>query len=227
MATVAEHIYAIQNILNQGRKSDDARYPNKLILHHFNNARLALLKQKMDRSHFVSPQNFQGFCMKLTEDTWAKCCDMPENAVCLVLRGCFPIPRVLSSRSAMYLKVSYLSGEEIGVSSPSAFRFRKYTLTKRFKPSWYIINDYIYIEGIPLNRLESVWVWGIFEDPTSVGNIEGCEDCYDMDTQDYPLSGDLVMPAYEMTVKTIAMGNNFPDDQVNNAKPPENTNKRE
>jgi hypothetical protein len=49
MATLKEHIYAIQKLLNRGAVSDDKPFPNRLVAHFLKNSRNILLKRKIER----------------------------------------------------------------------------------------------------------------------------------------------------------------------------------
>lgn len=220
--TTAEHIYAIQNLLNRGKRSDDAPFSNELIYHFMNQARMLLLKQKADKKQYISSFNLQGFCMPLKEDFWADCCDAPEPP-CKMLKGCITIPKAISGRSNLYIKVYYLSGQEIGMTDISAVRFRQYSITKANKPAWLIENDELYITGIPFNRLKRVWVKGMFEDPAALADITTCNDndepCYDAMESPYPIDSELIDPMYRMVLDyLINLGSRSPQDDENNAR---------
>lgn len=231
MATIAEHIYSIQNVLNKGVKSDDSRVSDRLILHFMNIARVLLIKRKADKRKFLGPSNRQGFCMPLCEDTFINCCNMP-SITCPLLKGQYKIPKAITGRTNLYVKVYYLSGQEIGRTTISAFRDRQYSLTKKDKPGWFISNDYLYIAGIPNNMLKAVWVEGLFEKPEEIGDIISCGSdgettCYDINEEEYPIDGELVEPMYQVAMQYLSQQFKYPDDNVNNAKSTEITNDKE
>jgi len=228
--TILEHVYAIQNILNKGTKSDDARIPNELVLHYMNVARLLLLKREADKRKAHNPANFQGICVPLCASTWADCCNLPTELSCPILKSTFKIPRAITGRTNIYIKVSYLSGLEIGRTTHRAERYREFSLTKKDKPAWFILNDYLYVTGVPFNKLKSVWVDALFEDPTAIAEITSCgdgQDCYDPDTEDYPIDGHLIEPMYKITLQYLGQAFRFPNDTVNNARDTETVNDRE
>ncbi len=228
--TILEHVYAIQNLINKGRKSDDAKFSNELISHFMNVARLVLLKREIDKMKSFNIANFQGFCMPLCKDSWADCCGLPEDLNCPILKSKFKIPRALSGRTNIYIKVSYLSGIEIDRTTHRAMRMRQYSLTQSNKPAWFVLNDYLYLSGVPLNRLEAVWVDGLFEDPTVIADITTCgdgESCYDADQESYPIDGYLIDPMYRLVLEYLGIGFRYPDDNTNNARAVEIMNDKE
>lgn len=219
--TILEHIYALQNIINKGRKSDDAPFTNQLLLHYMNVSRLLLVKREADKSKYLNPANYQGFCMKLVEDSWEKCCDMPEDLKCPILKSCNKIPKAITGRTNLYIKVSYLSGNEIGRTTHRSYHFNKYSLTKNLKPQWFILNDYLYVTGVPYNNLVAVWVDGLFEDPVAAATLQLCEDSTegcDPLVAEYPIEGFLIEPMYDLVLQRLGLSMRYPQDDVNNAK---------
>lgn len=228
--TILEHVYAIQNILNKGAKPDDARISNELVLHYMNVTRVLLLKREADKRKAHNPANFQGICVPLCESTWVDCCSIPDSISCPILKSTVKIPRAITGRTNLYIKVSYLSGREIGRTTHRAYRYNQYTLTKKDKPGWFVLNDYLYVTGIPSNKLKAVWVDALFEDPTSVADITTCNNdtsCYDPDTEDYPIDGHLIEPMYKMVLQYLGMAYKFPEDNANNARSNEVSNDKE
>ena len=220
MATVNEHIYAIQNLVNKGAKSDDSAFSNRFILHLMNITRILLLKRKADKKQTFDPSDFQSFCMSLCEASWIDCPCLPD-VDCPILKSKFKIPKALTSRTGLYLTVRFFSGREIGATTPSAVRYRQFSNTKAKKASWFIDNNYLYITGVPHNMLKAVYVTGIFIDPTDLVEITSCTDevpCYDIMEDEYPISGELMDPMYKMVLEYLVTGMKFPDDLVNNAK---------
>lgn len=228
--TILEHVYAIQNIINKGAKSDDARLSNELVLHYMNVSRVLLLKREADKRKAHNPANFQGLCIPLCESNWIDCCNYPTDLDCPILKSTIKIPRAMTGRTNLYIKVSYFSGKEIGRTTHRSFRYNEYSLTKKDKPGWFILNDYLYIAGVPHNKLKAVWVDALFEDPTAIADITTCNDgeaCYDPDTEDYPIDGHLIEPMYKMTLQYLSNAFRFPEDNANNARSTETTNDRE
>ena len=228
--TILDHIYAIQNLLNKGAKSDDAKITNELVLHFLNVSRLILLKREADKRKSLNPSNFQGFCVPLCESSWVDCCGLPKEILCPILKSTFKLPKAMSGRTNLYVKVSYLNGVEIGRTTHRSFRFRQHSLTQKNKPGWFILNDYLYVTGVPFNQLNTVWVDGLFEDPTDIADIKTCNDdttCYDVDSENYPIEGHLIEPMYQLTLKYLTGAYKFPDDNYNNAKSTEVTNDKE
>jgi hypothetical protein len=227
--TILEHVYAIQNIINRGAKSDDSRISNELVLHYMNVARLLLLKREADKRKAHNPANFQGICVPLCESTWVDCCNIPDGLTCPILKSTFKIPRAITGRTNIYIKVAYLSGKEIGRTTHRSFRYNQFSLTKKDKPGWFILNDYLYVAGVPSNKLKAVWVDALFEDPTAVSEIATCDDapCFDPDTEDYPIDGHLIEPMYKIVLQYLGIAFKYPEDNANNARYTEVVNDKE
>jgi hypothetical protein len=229
--TILEHVYAIKNIINKGVSSDDNRISNELILHFINVSRVLLLKREADKRKAHNPANFQGLCVPLCESTWVDCCNIPGGVVCPILKSTFKIPRALTGRTNLYIKVSYLSGREIGRTTHRSYRFNQYSLTKKDKPGWFILNDYLYVVGVPHNKLKVVWVDALFEDPTELAEITTCNDgtspCYIPEEEDYPIDGHLIEPMYQLVLKYVSNSYRFPEDNENNARSNEMVNDKE
>jgi hypothetical protein len=230
MATTYEYIYTIQNLINKGKKTDDAPFSDRFIVHLMNTARVLLLKRKADKKQAFDPSDFQSFCMPLCESTWIDCPCLPDID-CKILKGKFQLPKTLVSRTGMYLTVRFMSGKEIGETSPSALQYRQYSLTKVNKPAWFIDNNYLYITGIPFNQLKAVYITGVFLDPTEISSITLCsnpeEDCGDIYEEQYPISGELEDPLYRLVMEYMTMGMKAPDDKANNASATEVMNDKE
>lgn len=228
--TTLEHIYAIQNLVNRGAKSDDAPYSNRLILHFMNTTRILLLKRKADKRQKFDPHDFQSFCMPLCESSWIDCECLPDID-CPILKSEFKLPNTLVSRSGIYLTVRLASGNEIGETSPSALQYRQYSLTRKNKPAWFIDNEHLYITGVPKNKLKMVYVTGVFVDPTEVSEISLCppgtENCVDIFEDEYPIAGELIDPMYKMVLQYLQNSMRFPEDKVNNATATEVINDKE
>lgn len=230
--TILEHVYAIQNILNKGRKSDDGKLSNELIIHYMNIARSLLLKREADSQKYINPSNYQGFCMPLCVSNWADCCNMPVEIQCPILKSKYKIPKAISGRTNIYLKVSYIDGREIGRTTHRSFRYRQHTISKKNKPGWFILNEHLYVTGVPENLLKTVWVDALFEDPTAIADIVSCGpsgdiQCYDPATQEYPIESYLVEGMYKLTMQHITPMFKFPDDVENNDRSTEITNDKE
>lgn len=220
MATIREHVYAVQNIVNKGRKSDDAPFSNSLILHFMDLSRNLLLERKLNNRRFVSPFNYQEFCVPMCESSWVDCCGAPDLG-CKILKSVSEIPDAIASKTQFYLKAYMFSGQEIGQTTFSVFKKRKWSLTKKNKAGWFISNKHLYVAGIPDNLLASVWLKGVFEDPTQAAEFLICDpatDCTNTLDTEYPIEGELVDPMYRMVLQYLGVAMKFPIDDVNNAK---------
>ena len=98
MATLKEHVYFIQNIINKGPRSDDARYSNRFIAHALKQTRSLLLKRKIDKYHALSPQNYLTVCVPLELSSYHDCTCIPDVFDCKVLKSTCELPQELVGR---------------------------------------------------------------------------------------------------------------------------------
>ena len=98
MATLAEHVYFIQNIINRGVASDDARYSNRFIAHALKQSRSRLVKIKLDKADFISESNYQRICIPLEESSYHDCACINIEDNCKVLRSTIELPEYMSAK---------------------------------------------------------------------------------------------------------------------------------
>jgi hypothetical protein len=166
--------------------------------------------------------------MPLCEDTWVDCDCIPDID-CKILKSRFKLPKALTARTGIYITVRYFSGKEIGQTTISGMRHRKNSLTKAKRAAWFIDNNYIYVLGVPKNMLKSVYITGVFLDPTELEDITHCgpnddESCFDVMEDDYPISGELIEPMYKMALQYLTGSFRYPEDEANNASDVKRTN---
>jgi len=218
MLTIKEHIYAIQNILNRGPKSDDARLSNSLVEHFLNVARSRVLKQKLNQLHHISSFNYQSFCLELEEVKYSDCSCIPAKAKCKVLRSKVKIPQSLNYRHNNGIIVQTIDGHSIPNSKPSSNHLAKYSLSKaNTKPHYFIENGYLYI----LNNLnlKQVKVKMISVNPRDLSSFTDCytaNSCYSANSP-YPIDQELVDSVYRLTIELLNISNSIPEDKVNNS----------
>jgi hypothetical protein len=98
MNTLLEHIYAIQNILNNGVASDDHRLPNALVGHYLKINRAVLIKRKLDKERILSNNNYYSICVPLELAPYQDCCMVDDDVNCKLLKSTIKIPRSISAR---------------------------------------------------------------------------------------------------------------------------------
>jgi len=225
-----EHVYAVQNIINRGAQPDDNRFTNRLVHHFLLVVRSLLLKRKIDKNHFVAPENFQSICMPLIETTFHDC-DCVPNLDCKILRSKYKLPKQLVGRTEGSVRVTYFDGNPIGLTTIASFSKNQYSRTSTFsgnekdKVFGFLYDGYVWIVGTL--SLGGIMVHGLFENPDDVQDYSICDSdgneddnsvCYDPETDEFPIDAELVMPMYQETIRMLTVGNQFPEDNENNAR---------
>ena len=95
MATINQHTFFIQNLLNKGPRSDDSRFSNRLVEHAILQSRNRLLKIKLDKYDHIADSNYQTICVELEPHTYYDCSCITDNNDCKILRSKLPIPKEL------------------------------------------------------------------------------------------------------------------------------------
>ena len=134
MATRLEHVYAIQNIINRGVKSDDARISNRLIEHFLNASRSILVKQKLDKYQPLSQQSYQTLCIPLEEGSYHDCSCVTVDLGCKVLKSTCELPTELVKRWKSSMTIQFLDGRTIDRISVRSKNNSPYSLTQATNP---------------------------------------------------------------------------------------------
>jgi len=220
MATIKEHVYAIQNILNQGAKSDDSRLSNSLIEHYLNTVRALLLKREINKKQELGENNYQSFCLELTPTTFFDCTCIPEEFGCTILRSKQPLPSYISSKYKPAIDVRFIDGTKVDRGSYTSYKKSNASLTSSSTPTWFIYNRYLYITHTL--RLKTILVRGLWENPSKLESYSNCENskesCYDPSDDDFPIDTSLVSPMYNLTLQHLTPAYQFPFDTENNAR---------
>lgn len=218
-----EHVYAIQNLLNAGSPSDDNRITNRLVYHFLKVVRARLVKQKADSHNFIAEDNYQSLCMPLIKTTFHDC-DCVPNSECLILRSKYKIPKQLVPYMGSALQVYFFDGRSIGrISVPSASKL-EFSLIEEDKIAFFFHDGYIFITGTL--ALKAIQIYGVFENVEDLADFTICDvegedttdSCYDPETDEFPIDGDLVFPMYQMTMNILNVGKQMPEDNENNAR---------
>lgn len=220
MATKRQHVYAIQNILSQGPRSDDSSFSNRLVEHFLNISRGLLIKRRMDSKHVLSDSNYMTYCDTLIPSKFFDCSCISHEFNCNILRSTRPVPEYISSQDGISIEVrNPLSGDLIDYASLSSARLSKHSLTASDTPTWFIHNRHLYI--MKTLNLDTVTIRLIPENPDALRNYQSCDSsvvCYDPDNDDYPIDTDLIQPMYKMTLEMLGAALNSPQDNENNAR---------
>lgn len=215
-----EHVYAIQNLINKGPRSDDASYSLRLVAHFLKVARALLTEQKADKYHHISEQSFQSLCLDLELSDYHNCCAGP-NFKCKLLKSVKKLPKFLNTRWGDFSKVTTLDGTVISKTSFTLNKLSKYSLTnKNPKLGWFIHDGHLYV--INNTDLSKVLLSSLFDDPEQIDSLN-CESsdapCPDLMGNEFPIDPDLVAPMYKLTLEYLRTSIQLPvRDTQNNAK---------
>lgn len=233
MATLKEHVYAIQNVINRGPQSDDNRFSNRLIAHYLKNARSLLIKRKLDKMTNLSDLSYQTLCVPLEVATYHDCSCITDQFDCQVLKSICQLPKDIVARNKSSIVVRNIIGQKIDSTNISRNDLAAYSISnKQTSVGWLIENGKLVLLNTDLT-LPHVLLTALWEDPEKLDNYCGCgsddslSPCYDSLEQEFPIDADLVMPMYEMTLKFMQITQTYPEDNLNNAKDVETLREKE
>jgi hypothetical protein len=210
-----EHIYTIKNLLSNGPSSQDIRVSDRFILHLLNTTRALLLTQQLQRFNTLTDQNYATICLELEPATTDICCnDITDN--CILLKSKKKLPKRITTSWGDTLRVTDAEGVEIPNLSIRRFKYNKFASAPS-EYGWYEQNGYLYL----LNNtfLESVVVSGLWYDITEIvspcGEQENCPNEFEYE---YPLDPRFLEALYKMTIQTILMTKQIPQDEENDRR---------
>lgn len=224
MATLKEHVYAIQNVINKGPQSDDNRFSNRLIAHYLKNSRALLLKRKLDKMVTLSELSYQTLCVPLEATTYHDCSCIVDEFDCKVLKSTCTLPKDIVGRNKSSIVVRNVLGQKIDSTNISRNDLAAYSISnKATSVGWLIEDGKLVVLNTDLT-LPHVLLTAVWEDPEKLDNYCGCSSddelspCYNSLDQEFPIDADLVMPMYELTLKFMQITQSYPEDNLNNAK---------
>jgi len=216
--TVYEIISYIQNIFNNGPKTDEAQLSDRLAYFLIRKFRAKRIKEKSDKFNKIPDTYYQSvdcFPMELTQMIDCDCIDTG----CKVLKSTYKVPLFVTGRNSALLNVYTLTGESISPSSLEETKYNKYSKTKKNKRFWFMWNDYLVVVD-PDNMLENVIIKGVFEDPLSLDGLGACDGvtCSDPYEEDFPLNGDDLDVVTALVMKELQTMISMPADLDNDSK---------
>lgn len=222
MATMQHHVYFIQNLINQGPRSDDSRISNRLIEHALKQARARLIKLKLDKYDYIADSLYQPICVELEKKPYHDCSCVTDNNDCLVLRSKKRLPKDLVAKWGSTVQVMYLDGRSISKSSITQNMYSKYSLSDNPAKVGYFIEDG-YIVILNNIKLKLIVVKAIWEDPQEATNYTDCSniddaDCSKYSSTSFPIDSELVYPMYQLTLELLGVSQKFPEDTRNDSK---------
>ena len=221
--TLNEHISHLQSIANKGLASDDKRLQDEHLYHLLKIYRARLIWEKQNKFYKLSPFNYQTIdCMPLELAELNDCACYKTG--CVTLKSKCDLPKILSYRNNMLIKVTLLDGTPVSQTSIAKVNMAKYRKTKLAKYGWFIHDNKLVVVGD--KRLKVVTVTAIFEDPTAlidmcqctISGEETAAPCYDVLDQDFPIDAEMVPMLYKLAIEDLGIFYKFPQDDENNAK---------
>lgn len=223
MSTIAQHVGVIRTLIKE--HSDDSLYSDQFLFELFKNGAKKLQYQKLRRWDHLSEWNRSRYCIKLEKAKSHNCECVAVG--CDVLKSVHKIPKPLTNRDRDMIKVFDLNGNRIdqvttqeqidNMSDPSGI--------KQKRTSFEIVNQRVVI----YNNLElkAVEVEEIAEDETQWAGIKLCDsegnetnqDCFNIQTSDYPLDSELVEPTYRLVLELLHIPLQLTSDQTTDANP--------
>lgn len=216
--TINEHVSLLRNIIKA--HSDDSDYTDQFLYELLRQARAKILSQRVTKAKKVSNTNWQRICMPLELDTFYDCSCVPSDD-CKVLKSRYKIPTYIRN----LIRVTTLGGDNISESlSLSDVKRRQYSKILKNKKTWLISGGYLYIFND--NMLKTVLVEAVFEDPSSLAEIDNCDSdgtstgvaCFNMDTSDFPIDDHLAADTRSLIYPELEISLKVQEDEVNDAR---------
>jgi hypothetical protein len=224
MATFAHHVYFIQNIINRGTPSDDNRLSNRLVAHALKSARSRLIKQKLDKTQFISDFSYQKICVPLVVDVYHDCECLGQEVGCKILRSKYKLPNYFTHKQGDTFQALKLNGHQIPKISITSNQYANYSLASKNKLGYFLENNYVYI--INNTVLSTISAKAIWEDPDQVSEYSESlcpeiQNCKDYLTEEFPIDAELTLSMYQLALEILGITYKFPDDNRNDGRSPE------
>lgn len=231
MITLNHILFDIKNIAYGGDVSDDANVNDRQIIYWINQARSALIHNKLQKKVKINDNHIQHLeCVDLAQVDTVECCD--QDGDCVILKSVKQIPiTIAEGGNNAILSVDTIDHKH-SFSETSYFRAKsnkhnKYTAHSK---RWYLKNNYLYITNDLM--IEQISISGIFEFPTEAANFKTCagDPCFDNNSE-YPVGADMAAVITDMVLKSkmgiiIKMPNDENNDASGSEKAPEQVQRR-
>jgi hypothetical protein len=165
--------------------------------------------------------------MPLVKSNQIPCDCIPEHLGCVVLKSKYKIPKPIKNNAYDFLSVTTIDGlTQYSYNELVVGKNNKYKRTNKFKPYYTIINEYLYLIGVPNNDLKAVLIRGLFEDPSEADDITLCDEngnelddtCFDPRRDTFQIDGHLQSPMIDMTLEKLKIPLTVTEDLTNNAQ---------
>ena len=218
-------IYDVREVLN--KYSDDSNYDDRHILYLYNLKREKYLRQLYDdKSRNFDKLCIQSLCLSLQEIDKGLCGIVTD---CTVLRSKQTLPKLLAVRNRETL-ISVTSPMMLSKSFKIIDYFQSDSILNRpyGNNAIYVTFDsegYLYlISKIPEHKLiTSVYINGIFSDPSDLEDYKNSCDCETTETSCFTLDSDYPAPAYiidlarEEIIKSLLLKEQTKSDTQNDS----------
>lgn len=208
----------ILNIAASGPNSQDFRISERLVAHWITECRAVLISQAMSKredAQDVWQQTIPKIELELVDKSRAT--DLTTD--CKILKSTLPIPGTIDGTES-YFSVTGIDDTQIAPANLFSAKYKKFNKFTSKKPTWYIRDNYLFVENLPSNELTYVSASGIFEDPEDLNDFKTATDevLWDWDSE-YPVTAKLANTITDIIIKTkiLPLVQSVQDDQ-NNAK---------
>lgn len=217
--TTLQHIYAVKTIFNSGIPSDDSKISNSLILHYLKVHRARLNREKLNKMQGILDTSYQSFCLDLEKVTYHDC-DCTVDPDCQILRSTLKLPEYIEASKVSSLKIRFLNGRNIDRSYILSNKYSKYSNTNQDKVIKYFIdNGYVFLlNTLDLTKIAAKAVWVNPEDLEVFKSCQSNTPCYNSLTDNFPIDADLIDPLYKLTLESLRLAYQFPEDTENDSR---------
>lgn len=215
MPTLNQLISDQRNIADSGENNYSFRIADSQIAFWNHQVRSKLISQDIMKRKDISDVWVQSItCIELEQVDKSECCIITTN--CYVLRTKVKIPSTIETYGDNnILRVTTPLGTIINKTNSFKTKYNKFNKFTSEKPAWYIEKGYIYITSEDL--LETINVYGIFDNPEELSGFVKCGSCFSWDDE-YPVSMKMASDITDIVVNTkILPFLRLPQDTTNNA----------
>lgn len=183
----------------------------------FNIARAAIVSQQLTKAKYLSPNNYQTFCIELKED-FDNLCECKKFG-CKVMKSIIKLPQYIVGNSGSSLSVLNLGNNPIDVMKDmedinNAFKHDIY----KNKPLAVEVNGYLYIYNY---KARVVNVRAIWQDVTEIPEVQYCNttaghnpDCVDLESLNLVADKDLFDAIIKKLFESLGIPLRIPEDNT-------------
>jgi len=196
----------ILKVIRASNISKDETIPIRQIESWVHQFRAELIMRALNKGDMIDESWVQDMkCLELEIVDRAECLTVTLDSDCDVLKTTTEVPNVVRYSSGTgLLGVGSITGKPYQIVSKLRGYYQKhrpYTFDDRV--AWHE-NKYIYVTGE--HGLKYISLQGIFANPVDLSTyINNCSDsaCYDIDTEDYPASVEMIAAIRDMIMEKI------------------------